>query len=446
MSHRSRGSASIAVSLALSALAALLATGSALSGGLTGYLESSRAAALRAEQQFDAQMLSASAAGYTSDDLASILDAAQALEARPLPAPPAERVGYYRRQAADFTSLQHDLVSLEGIQVDLLRQIATTRLLALKDELARDQSLGVDDVEVAPLQAQARLVEGLLQVARTPADYRSAFSDLGVPIEQARQIRVDYENEMNAVQAEAARLKDSSGGNPDSLRAIAATALARGRDDAAWNGMMRFPAIGRAYELLESNMTKVQSAADLDALATAVALEERYRDQVHQVLVSRLPRKVILVSIGDQELWAYDSQQLYIDTLVTTGIPQLPTDVGLMRIFRKESPVHFVSPFPKGSPYDYGSIDAKYAMFFQPSGEAIHDSWWRHWYGPGSNLNGKGSHGCIGLPYGPIDRIYPWGDIGVPVVVIPGDGTTADSQLAQKSYDDPFWGDGPAWF
>ena len=177
--------------------------------------------------------------------------------------------------------------------------------------------------------------------------------------------------------------------------------------------------------------------------AMAVALLERHRDLLHSEMIAGFPAKGIFVSILAEELWAYDHGQLFVDTLVTTGLPQLPTDTGLMRIARKESPVHFISPFPKGSPYDYGSIDAKYALWFQPSGEAIHDSWWRSWYGPGSNLNGRGSHGCIGVPYGPIDQLYPWGDVGTPVLVIPGDGTTVANQLAEKTYDDPFWGIGP---
>jgi lipoprotein-anchoring transpeptidase ErfK/SrfK len=441
-----RGSASVAISLTLSALGALLATGTTLAGNVQGYVESSRLAAVQSQQQLDAQLLAASAVGYTSDDLGPILDSATAIDARPLPPLPNQRAAFYRSQAAAYRDLGQQLVALESIQLDLLRQIATSRLASLEDELARDKALGVDEIDLAGIEGEAAGVHALLAAAHSPTDYRTAFSNLGVPLEQAEQVRVQYENEMSAVQAEATRLKSSSGGNPDAIRAVAANALARGRDDAAWNGMMRFPAAGRAYDLLESNYRKVLAASDLDTLASAAALEEHYRDQVHQVLVARLPRKVVLVSIGAQELWAYDGGQLYIDTLVTTGMPQLPTDVGLMRIFRKESPVHFISPFPKGSPYDYGSIDAKYAMFFQPSGEAIHDSWWRHWYGPGSNLNGRGSHGCIGLPYGPIDKIYPWGDIGVPVVVIPGDGTTAANQLAQKTYDDPAWGDGPAWF
>src|SRR5438105_4826849 len=222
---------------------------------------------------------------------------------------------------------------------------------------------------------------------------------------------------------------------------LAAKALFDGRNDAAYAAFMRYGTLGRPYDLLESNLAKVQGG-DLDQVALATALEERYRDEVHQALLGHLPQKAILVSLTAQELWAYEGGRLVIDTLVTTGRPALPTDVGLMRVNRKESPVHFISPFPHGSPYDYGSINARYALWFHPSGEAIHDSWWRSWYGPGSNVGSYGSHGCIGLPYGPIDVLFSWTPVGTPVVVIPGDGSPPADQVAQQSYNDPYFGYG----
>src|SRR5207248_7856941 len=36
-----------------------------------------------------------------------------------------------------------------------------------------------------------------------------------------------------------------------------------------------------------------------------------------------------------------------------------------------------------------------------------------------------------------------WGDVGTPVLVIPGDGSPLASQLALKTYDDPAWGSAP---
>src|SRR5919204_564047 len=167
-----------------------------------------------------------------------------------------------------------------------------------------------------------------------------------------------------------------------------------------------------------------------------VALEARQLELLRRASVNRL--------VDLREQLSRDEAQ-GVDPVDLQPIRQ-QADAVAAAIKVAEAPVHFVSPFPKGSRWDYGTIDAKYAMFFQASGEAIHDSWWRHWYGPGSNLNGHGSHGCIGVPYGPIDKLYPWGDLGIPVVVIAGDGTSPAQQLAQKTYDDPFWGTGPVWF
>jgi lipoprotein-anchoring transpeptidase ErfK/SrfK len=428
-------------------VAGVVALGGAVSFTYTAERAATSASGIAqaARDRFDAAVLAAAAAGYNSDDLAPVLDQVPAIDDRPVPLLPGDRAAYYRAVAADFAALDEQLTALEAHQLDLLQRATVARLDDLREQIARDQAQGVDPVDLAPIRAQADAVAATLATADGPNDYRAAFSALGVPFEQAGQVRVQHEAEMQAVQAEADRLQTTYGGNLSAVRAIGTAALSGGRDDESYELMMRLPPLGRAYDLLESNASKL-GATDAPTLALAVALEERYRDEVHQALTSHLPRKVILVSIAAEELWAYDHGQLYIDTLVTTGVPELPTDIGLMRIFRKESPVHFVSPFPKGSRWDYGSIDAKYAMFFQPSGEAIHDSWWRHWYGPGSNLNGHGSHGCIGLPYGPIDKIYPWGDIGVPVVVIPGGGELPADQLAAKTYDDPFWGTGPAWF
>jgi hypothetical protein len=42
----------------------------------------------------------------------------------------------------------------------------------------------------------------------------------------------------------------------------------------------------------------------------------------------------------------------------------------------------------------------------------------------------------VGLPYGPIDFLFGWADVGTPVVVIPGAGTPAQ-QMASRAYNDP---------
>ena len=394
-----------------------------------------------ARQQLNLDLLAAASNGYSEQDVFPILDRREALLAAVPPSAPSDRAAFWRTQAVELDGLRLALSALEVRQLDLLRRATTTRLSDLVDELAQDGKLGVDPRELAPLQDQVGSVQLTLEYARGPADFRRAFAGLGVPIDQAQQLRAARAADLAAVQTEADRLEQVTAGSVDAVRQVGLNALADGRNYATGKAYLRV-APGRSYDLIEGDAARL-SAPALDDVAVAAALLEHYRDQLHNELLAAMPHKLIFVSILAEELWAYEDQKLFVDTLVTTGLPQLPTDKGLMRIARKESPVHFISPFPKGSVYDYGTIDARYALWFQPSGEAIHDSWWRSWYGPGSNLSGHGSHGCIGVPYGPIDQLYPWGDVGTPVLVIPGDGSSVATQLAEKTYDDPVWGEGP---
>jgi L,D-transpeptidase catalytic domain len=393
-----------------------------------------------ARQQLNLDLLAAASQGYSEQEVGPILERQQALLSSVAPSGPSDRAAFYRTQAVELGGLRVELTSLEVRQLGLIQRATASRLNDLVDELAQDAKLGVDPADLVPLQTKVDSLQANLTYARSPADFRRAFAEMGVPIDQAQQLRAARAADLAAVQAEADRLKVTIG-SIDAIRQVGLQAVADGRNYATGKAYLRL-APGRNYDLLESDSARLEGTL-IDDVALAAALLEQYRDRLHNELIAALPHKLIFVSIQAEELWAYQDQKLFVDTLVTTGLPQLPTDKGLMRIARKESPVHFISPFPKGSVYDYGSIDAKYALWFQPSGEAIHDSWWRSWYGPGSNLNGHGSHGCIGVPYGPIDQLYPWGDVGTPVLVIPGDGSSVASQLAQKTYDDPNWGAGP---
>lgn len=419
-----------------------LAGGAAFLAQADAAASSSLSQVTQARQQLDLDLLAASASGFTEQDISPILERRQELVSSRPPLAITNRAAFYRSQGLELTNLRSGLGALEAHQTEMLRRAAQARLETLQGELAQDEKAGVEKGDLGPLRQQADSLAGTVAGARTPAELRRAYSALGNPIDTAQSLRLSRLDDLNASQPEIERLSRMTAyGNLAQVRWIGQQALADGRNQASYAAFLRLPT-GRAYDLLESNARHLTSS-DPTEVSLAVALEEHYRDQIQKEMRSRLPHKVILVSITASELWSYTDGALFVNTLVTTGRPELPTDRGLMRIARKESPVHFVSPFPKGSPYDYGTIDAKYALFFQPSGEAIHDSWWRTWYGPGSNIGDHGSHGCLGLPYGPIDAIYRWGDVGTPVVVIPGDGTSVANQLAQKTYDDPAWGTGP---
>jgi hypothetical protein len=134
--------------------------------------------------------------------------------------------------------------------------------------------------------------------------------------------------------------------------------------------------------------------------------------------------KRIVVSLGQERMVAYEGDKPFVDTLVTTGGPELPTPTGTFHIISKFSPFIFKSPWPKGSPYWYEDSPTSYAMLFESSGYFIHDAPWRSWFGPGSNAsdgrpggNGTGTHGCVNVPFGVQAKLFGWTDVGTPVIV-----------------------------
>lgn len=135
--------------------------------------------------------------------------------------------------------------------------------------------------------------------------------------------------------------------------------------------------------------------------------------------------KRIVISLSRQTLYAYDGTKLFVQTLVTTGNPSLPTPPGNYTIMAKYHPYEFISPWPLGSPYYYAPSPVSYAMLFRTGGYFIHDAPWRYAFGPGTNGAGQpgtnhgGSHGCVNTPLGPMVALYFWTPIGTPVDVVP---------------------------
>ena len=137
-----------------------------------------------------------------------------------------------------------------------------------------------------------------------------------------------------------------------------------------------------------------------------------------------LTGKVIVISLREQTLRAYENGQLVWWSYVTTGRFELPSWPGLHYAMYKLYHTEFTSPEPKGSPFWYAPTPINFAIAYEINGFFLHDAWWRAEFGPGTNLphwdpaafNG-GSHGCINLPENNMEWIYNWTPIGTPIVV-----------------------------
>lgn len=133
--------------------------------------------------------------------------------------------------------------------------------------------------------------------------------------------------------------------------------------------------------------------------------------------------KVILISISNQWMYMYQDGIQVANTPITTGRPGLDTPVGTFHVFNKESPTTFYSMWSPGSPNYFAPTHINFALEFLYPGYFIHDSLWRHNYGPGSNdphyIPGygteSGSHGCINVPYSVMPWLYSWADVNTAV-------------------------------
>ena len=322
-----------------------------------------------------------------------------------------------------------DAAALDQQRIGITRQID-----ALESAAGAAAAIGVDQADLAPIRQQLGSLrqkaatsssQGLLQVAQRAGSLNAEL----VSLQRAQQL------ENGAVQEAALLLGARYAGRPEAMRAAGIRALADGRNDATIAAFLKIQ-IGRTAGYMERYAALIESP-DPSQLGLAVAGVERYSPLVHNSLMAQLPPQLIVVSLSGQRLQAFDHGRLAADTLVTTGRPELPTDVGRMQVTRKSSPWTMQSPWKKGSPFWYPDTKVRMVLWFTNTGEGLHDAAWEpsSAFGPGSTSGPFASHGCIHTPAGVMSFLFDWAAVGTPVVVYPGDGSPVAAQAAQLSVD-----------
>jgi len=241
--------------------------------------------------------------------------------------------------------------------------------------------------------------------------------------------------ENGAVQQAALVIGERYAGRLEAMRSAGLADLSDGHNDGTVAAFLKVQ-LGRTAGLME-RYGGLLGSADPAQVALGVAGVQRYRPLMHNALLAQLPTQVIVVSFHGQRLQAYDHGRMVDDSLVTTGRPALPTDIGRMQVVRKSSPWTMQSPWPKSSPFWYPDTKVQMVLWFTNTGEGIHDAAWEPTsaFGPGSPDGPFASHGCVHTPADVMRFLFSWAPIGTPVVVIPGDGGPVATQLSQQSVD-----------
>lgn len=175
---------------------------------------------------------------------------------------------------------------------------------------------------------------------------------------------------------------------------------------------------------LEALAPQLDQAGDIGTIGNIKGQIQAIKNAVDAKYLAALygVGKVIVVSTDQERLVALQDGVVVLNTLVTTGRPSLPTVLGTFHILVKYSPYCMRSPWPPGSQYYWsGCAKMSYAMEFESSGYFIHDAPWRSHYGPGSDTENGGTHGCVNVMLGQMAWLYNWTPIGTAVITKTGD-------------------------
>ena len=124
-------------------------------------------------------------------------------------------------------------------------------------------------------------------------------------------------------------------------------------------------------------------------------------------VLSVVPRedRWIEVDLSEQKLTAWENGNIFLESLVSTGLPWWPTPQGEFHIWLKSRAVTMEGGEGK---YYYNLPNVPYVMFFENEdvprfkGYGLHGTYWHNDFG---NVH---SHGCVNLPTSIAKELYYW--------------------------------------
>jgi len=113
----------------------------------------------------------------------------------------------------------------------------------------------------------------------------------------------------------------------------------------------------------------------------------------------------IEVDLSEQKIRAWEGNTLFLESLVSTGLPWYPTPQGEFRVWDKVRATKMEGGSGK---YYYYLPNVPYVMFFENDkvpgwrGFSLHGTYWHNDFGK------VHSHGCVNLPTPIAEKLYYW--------------------------------------
>lgn len=123
------------------------------------------------------------------------------------------------------------------------------------------------------------------------------------------------------------------------------------------------------------------------------------------VLGVRNAERWVEVDLSEQKVRAWEGDQLFLESLVSTGLPWFPTPPGEYRIWLKVRATKMEGGSGK---YYYYLPNVPFVMFFENEkipgwrGYGLHGTYWHNDFGR------VRSHGCVNLPTSVAEQLFYW--------------------------------------
>ena len=115
--------------------------------------------------------------------------------------------------------------------------------------------------------------------------------------------------------------------------------------------------------------------------------------------------KWVEIDLSEQKVRAWEGDKLFLESLVSTGMPWWPTPTGEFRVWSKVRATKMEGGTGK---YYYYLPNVPFVMFFESGsvpkwrGFSLHGTYWHNDFGT------QRSHGCVNLPTEVAKELYYW--------------------------------------
>jgi lipoprotein-anchoring transpeptidase ErfK/SrfK len=177
--------------------------------------------------------------------------------------------------------------------------------------------------------------------------------------------------------------------------------------------------IGVVAYVLKSKVAQVSSGCGIDGIGEEISNEkyayfEGEKVEVPQIAVKDLYQPVlgentaerwVEIDLSEQKIKAWEGSSLFLESLVSTGLPWWPTPTGEFRVWAKFRATKMEGGSGK---YYYYLPNVPYVMFFENNsvpgyrGFSLHGTYWHNDFGR------VHSHGCVNLPTSVAQQLFYW--------------------------------------